>query len=105
MSDSVTSASADPAGRTARGPAEMTAMVLRTDRSIGLERWPAPTPRDDQVLVEVDLCGICGSDLHSPQTPEVYLGGFVLGHEPANVSASTRTATRAGCARRVARGV
>lgn len=61
---------------------EMTAMVLRTDRSIGLERRPAPTPRDHQVLVEIDLCGICGSDLHSPQTPEVYRGGFILGHEP-----------------------
>lgn len=47
--------------------AEMTAMVLRTDRSIGLERRPVPTPRDDQVLVDIDLCGICGSDLHCPR--------------------------------------
>jgi threonine dehydrogenase-like Zn-dependent dehydrogenase len=60
----------------------MTAMVLRTDRSIGLERRPAPIPRDDQVVVDIDLCGICGSDLHSPQTPEVYHGGFIMGHEP-----------------------
>ena len=60
----------------------MTAMVLRTDRSIGLERRPAPIPRDDQVLVDIDLCGICGSDLHAPKTPEVYLGGFIMGHEP-----------------------
>jgi len=57
-----------PAVRTAPGSAEMTAMVLRTDRSIGLERRPVPTLRDDQVLVDIDLCGICGSDLHSPQT-------------------------------------
>src|SRR6476661_7281390 len=62
--------------------AEMTAMVLRTDRSIGLERRPVPTPRDDQVLVTIDLCGICGSDLHASKTPEVYLGGFIMGHEP-----------------------
>ncbi len=62
--------------------AEMTAMVLRADRSIGLERRPVPTLRDEQVLVDVDLCGICGSDLHAPQTPEVYLGGFIMGHEP-----------------------
>jgi D-arabinose 1-dehydrogenase-like Zn-dependent alcohol dehydrogenase len=62
--------------------AEMTAMVLRADRSIGLERRPAPTPSDEQVLVDVDLCGICGSDLHSPKTPEVYRGGFIMGHEP-----------------------
>ena len=64
------------------GSAEMTAMVLRTDRSIGLERRPVPIPRDDQVLVDIDLCGICGSDLDAPLLPEVYLGGFVMGHEP-----------------------
>jgi len=60
----------------------MTAMVLRTDRSIGLERRPVPTPRGDQVLVDIDLCGICGSDLHAAETSEVYLGGFIMGHEP-----------------------
>jgi len=78
----VESGTAVPAVRTAPGSAEMTAMVLRTDRSIGLERRPVPTLRDDQVVVDVDLCGICGSDLHSPQTPEVYRGGFIMGHEP-----------------------
>src|SRR6476660_4722612 len=74
---------ADPTGRTAPGSAEMTAMVLRADRSMGLERRPVPTPRDDQVLVDIDLCGICGSDLDAPLLAEVYLGGFVMGHEPA----------------------
>jgi threonine dehydrogenase-like Zn-dependent dehydrogenase len=78
----VQSGPADSASRTAPGSGEMTAMVLRADRSIGLERRPMPTPHDDQVLVDIDLCGICGSDLHSPKTPEVYLGGFILGHEP-----------------------
>ena len=60
----------------------MTAMMLRADRTVGLERRPMPTLRDDQVLVDVDLCGICGSDLHAPQTTEVYRGGFIMGHEP-----------------------
>ena len=77
----VDSGPADPAVRTAPGSAEMTAMMLRTDRSIGLERRPAPTPRDNQVLVDIDLCGICGSHLHASQNPEVYLGGFIMGHE------------------------
>lgn len=40
-----------------------------------------PRPRADQVLVEIDLCGICGSDLHSPRLAQVYRGRFVLGHE------------------------
>jgi D-arabinose 1-dehydrogenase-like Zn-dependent alcohol dehydrogenase len=61
----------------------MLAMVLTKDRESRLERRPVPAPRDDQVLVDVDLCGICGSDLHAPDLPEVYLGGFIMGHEPA----------------------
>ena len=61
----------------------MLAMVLTNDRKTRLERRPVPTPSDDQVLVNVDPCGICGSDLHAPDLREVYLGGFVMGHEPA----------------------
>src|SRR5260221_9922749 len=60
----------------------MTAMVLRSDRSIGLEPRPAATARGDQVTVDIDLCGICGSALPPPLPPEVYLGGFIMGHEP-----------------------
>jgi D-arabinose 1-dehydrogenase-like Zn-dependent alcohol dehydrogenase len=74
---------ADPADQPGRGSAEMLAMVLTNDRKIRLERRPVPTPRDDQVLVDIDLCGICGSDLHAPDLREVYLGGFIMGHEPA----------------------
>src|SRR5260370_7487784 len=62
---------------------EMLAMVLTTDRETRLERRPVPTPADDQVLVDIDLCGICGSDLDAPDLHEVYLGGFIMGHEPA----------------------
>jgi len=74
---------ADPAGQPGRGSGEMLAMVLTNDRKTRLERRPVPTPRDDQVLVDVDLCGICGSDLDAPDLREVYLGGFIMGHEPA----------------------
>ena len=63
--------------------ATMPAVVLGTRRDIALAEWPTPRPGPDQVLIEVDLCGICGSDLHSPDLPQVYRGGFVLGHEPA----------------------
>ena len=73
----------DPAGQPGRGSGEMLAMVLTNDRETRLERRPVPTPRDDQVLVDIDLCGICGSDLDAPDLREVYLGGFIMGHEPA----------------------
>ena len=40
----------------------MPAVVLTVDKRIALQDQPRPTPRPDQVLVEVDLFGICGSD-------------------------------------------
>ncbi|MER5913932.1 alcohol dehydrogenase catalytic domain-containing protein [Streptomyces sp. NPDC001982] len=57
------------------------AVVLTADRRIVLESRPEPEPRHDQVIVDIDLCGICGSDLHAPHLPQVYRGGFVMGHE------------------------
>jgi threonine dehydrogenase-like Zn-dependent dehydrogenase len=58
----------------------MPAVLLDSRRTIVMADRPMPRPQPDQVLIEVDLCGVCGSDLHSPDLP-VYPGGFVLGHE------------------------
>ena len=65
--------------------AVMTTVMLTSDRRIELRDRPEPHRRHDQVIVDVDLCGICGSDLHSPDLPQVYRGGFTLGHEAAGV--------------------
>jgi threonine dehydrogenase-like Zn-dependent dehydrogenase len=59
----------------------MPAVVLTADGHIALQDRPRPTLRPDQVLIEVDLCGICGSDLHASQLPQVYHGDCILGHE------------------------
>src|SRR6201999_2567114 len=59
----------------------MPAVVLTADRTVALQDRPRPTLRPDQVIVEVELCGICGSDLHAAQLPQVYLGDCILGHE------------------------
>jgi threonine dehydrogenase-like Zn-dependent dehydrogenase len=61
----------------------MPAVVLTTDGRIALQDRRRPALRPDQVLVEVDLCGICGSDLHASQLPQVYRGDCILGHESA----------------------
>jgi threonine dehydrogenase-like Zn-dependent dehydrogenase len=59
----------------------MPAVVLTSERQIALQERPQPTFRPDQVMVEVDLCGISGSDLHSAELPQVYNGDCILGYE------------------------
>jgi threonine dehydrogenase-like Zn-dependent dehydrogenase len=59
----------------------MPAVVLTEEGRIALQDRPRPTLRPDQVLIEVDMCGICGSDLHASQLPQVYRGDCILGHE------------------------
>jgi (R,R)-butanediol dehydrogenase / meso-butanediol dehydrogenase / diacetyl reductase len=47
-----------------------------------IESLPDPTPQGDDVLVRVDRCGICGSDLHMTEDPMFAVpAGTVVGHE------------------------
>ena len=61
----------------------MKAAVFRELRKpLVVETLPDPTPADDQVVVEVCRCGICGSDLHITEDPIFGVPpGVVLGHE------------------------
>ena len=61
---------------------DMYAMVLTDGRAIELQQQPAPsTLGAGEVLLDIDLCGICGSDLHAPDLTQVYTAGHILGHE------------------------
>lgn len=70
-------------------PASMSAAVLANLPAKGLELQVRPVPvpeRDDDVVLRVDACGVCGTDLHilkgesyRPDLP------FTLGHEPVGV--------------------
>ena len=56
----------------------MRAAVLTDDHTFVVENVPDPTPGPSDLVVRVEACGICGSDLkahgHMP-------GGIVMGHE------------------------
>ena len=45
-------------------PEQMRAAVLKGPGRIEVERVMVPAVGDDDVLVAVDLCGVCGTDLH-----------------------------------------
>lgn len=53
-------------------------------RTLRLADLPEPEPADDWVIVDVDACGICGTDLHiMAGTSYLPTLPFVLGHEPS----------------------
>lgn len=64
---------------------EMKVAVMEGIGKIGYTTRPVPEPKDDEVLVKIMYCGICGSDLHYYETGRIgdYIvkPPFVLGHE------------------------
>lgn len=42
----------------------MRAVIIDAPASIRVSNVPEPTPRSDELLIRVEACGICGTDLH-----------------------------------------
>ena len=62
---------------------KMKVAVYYSPEDIRIEQVPIPSLEDDEILVEMKACGICGSDLM-----DWYLktrAPLVLGHEPAGI--------------------
>ena len=63
----------------------MKALVWHGDRRLSYEDVPDPEPGADEVVLDVQLAGICGSDLHGyrghpgPRVPPLVLGHEVVG--------------------------
>jgi threonine dehydrogenase-like Zn-dependent dehydrogenase len=61
------------------------ALVWHGDRAVSYEDVPDPEPVGDEVVLDVELAGICGSDLHGyrghpgPRVPPLILGHEVVG--------------------------
>ncbi len=59
----------------------MKAVLLKGPGEVVFEEVLVPEISDDEVLVEVKYCGICGSDVHSIPNCLPYKAGTYLGHE------------------------
>ena len=59
----------------------MPAAVYRSPGVVEVEQRPVPRPGPGEVLVEVDHCGICGSDIHLLLEGWAGKPGLVAGHE------------------------
>ncbi len=42
----------------------MKALLLTAPSQLEFTDFPAPVPADDEVVLRVGACGICGSDIH-----------------------------------------
>ena len=61
----------------------MKAAVLADVGTLAIEERADPSVGDDEVLLDVEACGVCGTDLHILSTPPSHPAnvGVVLGHE------------------------
>lgn len=63
----------------------MKAVVYHGPRNIELTDIPKPVAGPGQVLVKVELCGICGTDIHAFSMPGIFDWELVLGHEAVGI--------------------
>ncbi|MGL4724857.1 MAG: zinc-dependent alcohol dehydrogenase [Scandinavium sp.] len=62
-------------------PQQSLAAVLTGPRQIQLQAFPLPEMGDDEILVKVEGCGICGTDVHEYKSDPFGLAPVILGHE------------------------
>jgi propanol-preferring alcohol dehydrogenase len=71
------------------------AVVTGFDRPLSLEDVPVPEPGPEQVLVRIETCGLCHTDIHAARGdwPIKPTPPFIPGHEGVGIVArATRTA-------------
>ncbi len=61
--------------------AAVRSIEVAQDRALVTVQRASAAPAAGQALVEVAFCGICGSDLHFRDVPELFPAGTVPGHE------------------------
>jgi len=55
--------------------------MLTAKEKFEIQHYPIPTPSDDEILVKIEGCGVCGTDAHEYAKDPFNLIPVVLGHE------------------------
>lgn len=63
----------------------MKALVFAEAGNVELQEVPKPSIKAGEVMVKVEACGICGSDIHALKSGVVYSVGVIMGHEFSGV--------------------
>ena len=75
------SGASSPAPAAAGIPASARIAMLTGERKIEVKEVPIPAVGDDEILVKVEGCGVCGTDVHEWKGDPFGLIPVVLGHE------------------------
>ncbi|MHB1087260.1 MAG: alcohol dehydrogenase catalytic domain-containing protein [Acidimicrobiales bacterium] len=59
----------------------MKAMVFTRPGVVEVQDVPEAVGTDDEVIIDIDRAGICGSELHGIQTPGFRVPPLIMGHE------------------------
>jgi len=62
-------------------PASCRAAVLTGPGKMEIQTFPIRDISDDEILIRVEACGICGTDVHEFRGDPMKLAPLVLGHE------------------------
>ena len=63
----------------------MQGIVFHGERELELADFPDPAPGPDDVIIQVQASGMCGTDLHKYRGPKTEARPEIGGHEPAGV--------------------
>src|SRR5580704_273590 len=67
----------------------MKSLLLSAYNNLEIAEFPMPQPRPDEVLIRVEACGICGSDVHGYDgSSGRRIPPIVMGHEAAGTVAA-----------------
>jgi len=73
----------------------MKALVLSEYKKLDLVNMPEPRPAEDELLIRIKACGICGSDVHGYDgSTGRRLPPIVMGHEAAGEVAAVGSAVK-----------
>lgn len=81
MSESTTPVAAAAGGQTAGIPAVAHVAMLTELEKFEVKEFPMPQVGDDDILVKVEGCGVCGTDAHEYKRDPFNLIPVALGHE------------------------
>ena len=63
----------------------MRSLVFHKPGCIALEERPVPTPGYSEVVIQITLTTICGTDLHILKGEYAVKQGLILGHEAVGI--------------------